>query len=80
MSTIEETFGERLQAIRESRETSPGRKMSREYLAHQAGLTSATIYRWEQGKTDPPFRYVIRLAVALEVSLDYLAGLDGESA
>lgn len=72
MSTVEETFGTRLAAIRLQRD------MSREFLAHKAGLTSATIYRWEQGKTDPPFRFVIRLADALDVSIDHLAGRDGK--
>lgn len=74
MSTVEATFGGRLSGIRDKR------GMSRELLAHKAGLTSATIYRWEQGKTDPPFRYVIRLADALEVSIDYLAGREGAAA
>lgn len=54
--------------------------MSRETLAGKVDLTSATIYRWEQGKTDPPFRYVVQLAAALGVSIDYLAGLSEDVA
>lgn len=73
MSTVESIFSARLQQARADS------GMSRELLAHKAGLTSATIYRWEQGKTDPPFRFVILLAEALEVSIDYLAGRDGKA-
>jgi transcriptional regulator with XRE-family HTH domain len=72
MST--ETSGERLQRLRKAAGLSqPG-------LAKAAGVPAATIRNWEQGRRGPLLENAAKLAVALGVSLDELAGLTADGA
>jgi transcriptional regulator with XRE-family HTH domain len=64
------SFGQRLRDLREERGLSP-----RE-LARESGVKYETIYRVEHGiHHEPRLRDVVKLARALRVSLDTLAGL-----
>jgi transcriptional regulator with XRE-family HTH domain len=65
-----QSFGQRLRRLREERGFTP-----RE-LARESGVQYETIYRVEHGiHHEPRLRDVIKLARALRVSLDTLAGL-----
>ncbi len=64
------TFGERLRSTREQY------GWSAMALARQAGVVYETVYRAEKGTHGAPrLDVVIKLAQALGVSIDYLAGL-----
>ena len=63
------TFGERMRRERESR------GWTQKQLAEKAGVPQETISRLETGKhRGPHIDVAVRLAKALKVSLDYLAG------
>jgi transcriptional regulator with XRE-family HTH domain len=51
--------------------------LSQSGLALAAGVPVDSLRRWEQGKNVPGIDIGLRLARALGVSLDYLAGDDG---
>jgi transcriptional regulator with XRE-family HTH domain len=64
------TLGQRVRQVRESR------GLSQQALAMAAGLSMSVVTQLEQGlKQDLKFTSVVRLATALCVSLDVLAGL-----
>jgi transcriptional regulator with XRE-family HTH domain len=64
------TFGSRLKATREQY------GWSAMFLAKQASVPYETVYRVEKGTHDAPrLDVVIKLAQALGVSIDFLAGL-----
>ena len=62
------TFGERL-ALRRKR-----LNLSRKELAAQVGTSAPIIGRYERGEILPSIETAVKLAQALDVSLDYLAG------
>jgi transcriptional regulator with XRE-family HTH domain len=64
-----DTFSTRLAQTRRRRQ------WTREDLAHAAQLTYGTIARLEQGRNKPDGPTLEKLAVALQVSTDYLLGL-----
>lgn len=67
------TFGSRLREAREAKGVS---------VLALAGLTEIqprTIERWEEGLHDPKIEDAAKVAAALGVSLDALAGLEGEA-
>lgn len=47
-------------------------------LVRLLGMHKTTYTNYEQGKREPPFELVIRLARLYNVSLDYIAGLISE--
>ena len=67
-------LGERLRAVRESR------GLTQEEVALRAHLPRPAISRLERGERDHVRSDVLgRLAIALEVSTDYLLGLDTQA-
>ena len=44
-------------------------------LVEKLGMHKTTYTNYEQGKREPPFSLIIRLAVLYNVSIDYIAGL-----
>ena len=62
-------FARNLRAVLESRGT------SQIWLADKAGTTGATISRYLSEKCQPEITIVVRIAKALNVSVDYLCGL-----
>lgn len=68
-----ETFGERLRRVRQERGW-----LQRE-LAEKTRMCQALISEYERNTKFPNYWHFIELAVRLDVSLDYLAGLDRES-
>ena len=48
--------------------------LTQEGLARKADVTTGAVRNWEKGKRTPSFEMAIRLADALEVTLDELAG------
>jgi transcriptional regulator with XRE-family HTH domain len=69
---VPETFGERLKRLRERA------GMSQPKLAEAAGVPVTTLRTWEQGRREPLLGAALKLAVALRVTLDELAGRDAE--
>ena len=49
--------------------------LTQEALVKKLGMHKTTYTNYEQGKREPPFSLIIRLAVLYNVSIDYLAGL-----
>lgn len=68
----ENHFGERLYQTRR------GKKMTRDALSKKAKITSKTIANYESGERYPTIDIAKRLADALDVSLAYLMGEEGE--
>ena len=63
-------FGFRLRQLREDC------GMSRAVLAKKLGVSSETVYRYENNIQDPSLERAKQLAIILHTSLDYLVGLD----
>lgn len=63
------SFSKRLIAARKDKELSQGE------LADMVDSTSITIGRYERDEVKPPLEAAAKIAAALGVSLDYLAGL-----
>ncbi len=64
--------GDRLRQLRQQR------KFTQEVLAERLGLGIRQIHRYEKGLSDPAGDIVSRIAVELEVTTDYLLGLNDE--
>lgn len=52
--------------------------LTQEQLVQQLGMHKTTYTNYEQGKREPPFWLMIRLAKFYNVTLDYLADLTTE--
>lgn len=61
--------GDRLKLIRENR------GLTQDDLNSRLGFGQAQIYRYETGKADPSPDVLVRIAVELEVTTDWLLGL-----
>ena len=61
-------FGERLRSAREEA------GMSQEHVTQHLGYPTRSLTRWENGKCDPGFEKVARLAAFYGVSTDWIAG------
>jgi transcriptional regulator with XRE-family HTH domain len=66
-------MGERLQKLREEA------GMSQSQLARAAGLPLTTLRNWEQGRRVPLLDNALRVAKALGVTVDHLAGEGGKN-
>lgn len=53
--------------------------ITQEQLAEDVGVSRQTVAKWESGETSPDFDHAIRVASALDVSLDDLAGFDSKA-
>jgi len=62
-------FGERLTLVRKKR------KVSQDELAKRLGVHAPIIGRYERGEVKPSIEVAAKIADALGVSLDFLAGL-----
>ena len=62
-------FYTRLRDLREDAD------LTQEELVRQLGMHKTTYTNYEQGKREPPFELIIRLAKLYGVSIDYIAGL-----
>lgn len=51
---------------------------TQETLADRMGIAQPTIQRWESGKREPNIDQLIELAKILDVSIDWLVGLNSE--
>lgn len=65
-------FSERLKSIRKAA------GLSQEVAAQKLDIRYSTYRRYEQGGTEPTVSDAARIAEFFAVSLDYLAGLDGD--
>lgn len=65
-----EIFAERLKGLR--LEMGVGQNK----LAHDLGLSNASISYWENCKQEPTISAIYKLAVYFDVSSDYLIGMD----
>lgn len=63
-------FGKRLREVRKSK------KITQQELADRLGIKRNTYSDWENGKTDPSFEILVKLADLFDVSLDWLFGRD----
>ena len=62
------TFGKRMGDVRKQK------KMSQDELAKAIGTISVTVGRYERDEVKPSIEVASKIAEALEISLDYLAG------
>ena len=62
-------FYPRLRDLREDAD------LTQEELVKQLGMHKTTYTNYEQGKREPPFELIIRLATLYGVSIDCIAGL-----
>lgn len=67
-----EIFAERLRALRVEN------KFSMKMLAEKIGTSDVAINNWENKINEPKISYLYRLAKVLNVSSDYLIGLEDE--
>lgn len=65
------------QRIRDLREDAD---LTQDKLVQQLGMHKTTYTNYEQGKRDPPFSFIIRLASFYGVSIDYIAGRTNDPA
>lgn len=70
---VVETSGKRVRRAREMR------RRSLRSVAEDAGVSPSMLSRWENGKGEPVFSHVARVAHALNISLDWLAGEMGHA-
>ncbi len=49
--------------------------LTQDALVQLLGMPKTTYTNYEQGKREPPFSLIIRLAKMYNVSIDYIAGL-----
>lgn len=63
-------FEKRLREVRKSKKT------TQKELAEQIGIKKNSYSDWENGKTEPSFENLVKLADLLDVSLDWLFGRD----
>lgn len=63
----------RLRSIRE------GKGLSMEELATKTGVTYRTIQNWESGSTTPSAAHLVKLAEVLQVTTDFIMGVDNET-
>ena len=61
-------IGKRLKEVRKSK------KLTQAELAQMVGVSVSTVKKWEQDQVDPNTAALISIAVALNVSIDYLFG------
>lgn len=61
-------FGKRLREVRKSK------KITQQELADRLGIKRNTYSDWENGKTEPTFEILVKLADLFDVSLDWLFG------
>ena len=61
------------------KETREKRKMTQEALAKKVGVAQGFISNLENGNCSPSFEVFIRLARALDCSLDELVDMEGDS-
>jgi transcriptional regulator with XRE-family HTH domain len=61
-------FGTRLHTLQKER------KLRQEDMAKQLGIARTTYAMYEQGKREPDYNTLIKLATFFEVSIDYLLG------
>lgn len=59
-------IGERLKQCRKEK------RMTQEQVAERAGVTAASVSRWENGEREPTFRDVEKVAAALGVAMEEL--------
>jgi len=62
----------RLRDLREDKD------LTQEQLVRILNMHKTTYTNYEQGKREPPFELMVRLAVFYGVSLDYIAGLTND--
>ena len=63
-------FGERLREVRKSK------KITQQEVADRLGIKRNTYSDWENGKTEPTFEILVKLADLFDISLDWLFGRD----
>lgn len=66
-------FGRRLKELRSEN------KLTQEQLGKLFNTTKVTIHAWETNKQEPNIDNIIRLAVILKTTTDYLLGLEDEA-
>lgn len=52
--------------------------LTQDQLVQKLGMHKTTYTNYEQGKREPPFSLMIRLAQLYNVTLDYIAGIAAE--
>jgi transcriptional regulator with XRE-family HTH domain len=63
-------FGMNLRRLREARQ------LSRAALGHQIGASGKAVEHWEEATGNPAIRYLVRLSLFFDVSIDELSGIE----
>lgn len=63
-------FGDNIKRLRKNK------GLKQQELAEILGISQKSYSHWENGKTEPSFENLVKLADLLEVSLDWLFGRD----
>ena len=69
---MEETFGERLRALRKEQ------NVGQIQLAKELDVGKSVISLWELNKCEPTLSNLVKLSLYFGVTIDYLAGLEPE--
>lgn len=67
---IEVRFKERLRELRKQKE------LTQKVLGLEANVSQDSISDWERGKSEPCLSDLIKLAITLNTTIDYLVGKD----
>lgn len=52
--------------------------LTQDKLVQKLGMHKTTYTNYEQGKREPPFDFIIKIAKFYNISIDYIAGLTNE--
>lgn len=63
-------FSTRLKMLRKQKQ------LTQQELGDVLGVTQTTCAKWENGRTEPTLENVIKLAIFLDTTTDYLLGMD----
>jgi len=66
-----QSMGDRIRAVRQ------GRSLSQAQVAHEIGVDSSTVYRWEANRSKPRRADLKRLAALLGAGVEWLSTGEG---
>ncbi len=67
-----------MQYYRRIRDLREDRDLTQDQIVKILNMHKTTYTNYEQGKREPPFDFIIKLAKIYDVSIDYIAGLTDE--
>lgn len=68
-------LGQLMQKAREAKKDTNGRKISREVIGNEIGVSGQTVYLWESGNQQPGILNLLKYCEYLGVTIDDLLGV-----